>query len=288
MTTDIAILNSMADKDFDACLAFHERHGLHWLDLRDSIYGRTAVELDVETAHRAKDKIDAAGLEVYCLSTSIMFDDIAKGADQFEHHFAQLTAVIEPARVLSPRFFRLIAAVAPGQPRRPLADVAAANPWLVEAYRRAIDLLHANGFIVTIENEAPDCIITTAEDALRFFQLLDCDGAAGFTWDIQNQWRCGPFPSLETYEKLKPIIQYVHVKGGRHIDEATRALKWNVALEDASWPVAEIVRQVVADGTSPVICINMPVHGSPLPGYDYDNVVVRDIAFMRQLIGGAR
>ena len=77
MASKLAILNAMASPDFDRALDLHRQWGLVWIDLKDSIYGHTVETLDEGTALRAKDAIDAAGLKVNCLSTSLMHDDLA-------------------------------------------------------------------------------------------------------------------------------------------------------------------------------------------------------------------
>ena len=60
-------------------------------------------------------------------------------------------------------------------------------------------------------------------------------------------------------------------------------LKWRSGLEDAAWPVREITSQVIADGVSPVICLNGS-HGERKADYDYTDVTERDLAYVRQLI----
>ena len=60
----------------------------------------------------------------------------------------------------------------------------------------------------------------------------------------------------------------------------------NVALEDSDWAVAEITRRVVADGVSPVICLNPPQHGAEREGYDYDSLPERDARFLRDSVPG--
>ena len=133
---------------------------------------------------------------------------------------------------------------------------------------------------MVIENEVHGCIWSRPEEILSFFQMLDRDGKVLLTWDVQNLWQMGTFPSVEVYEQLKPLIGLVHLKGGM-VEGSSRQLKWRSALEDASWPVAEIVGRIIADGASPVICLN-PSHGEARPGYNYDDVVGRDLAFMRR------
>ena len=64
-------------------------------------------------------------------------------------------------------------------------------------------------------------------------------------------------------------------------DKPGGPLQWRSALEDASWPVTEILSEVLADGASPILCLN-PSHGQPKPGYDYSNVTKRDIDFLRR------
>jgi hypothetical protein len=47
--------------------------------------------------------------------------------------------------------------------------------------------------------------------------------------------------------------------------------------------VTEITRRVIADGVSPVICLN-PSHGRPRPGVDAGDVTERDLQYVRDLI----
>lgn len=289
MTTELTVLNSMADQDFDRALGIHKRWGIRWLDLRDSIYGHNVADLDEPTAERARAAIDShGGFEVCCLSSSLMFDDVLKGEAHFrERHLSAVGRLARTADILKPRFVRLIAGLYGDRKAggNAVADMLKSQPWVIDVYRQAIDELAAAGHTVTIENESPNCFLTTPEEVDTFFHALDRRQNVGFTWDIQNQWGCGVFPTVAQYEQLKPLIQYVHVKGGRYDDPAVKHLDWNVALDDANWPVRDIIGRVVADGVSPVICINMPFHGEMQPGYDYTNVTERDIAFMRTIEG---
>ena len=290
MTTELAILNGMASKDFDRSLALHREWGLKWLDLRDSIYGDTVGDLDEDKALRVRDAIDAAGLEVYCLSTTLLHEDLAKGEEHFRtHHIDRIAAMAPAVRILRPKFFRLLAARLPEGPKGEpaLATFERDYKWVVPLYREAVDRAAELGAPVTIENEARDCMLATSRDMVDFFEALDRSDSVGFTWDIQNQWTCGSFPSIEDYRRLKPLLQYVHVKGGQYSDPTTRELAFKSSLEEASWPVAEIVQQVVDDGVSPVLCIN-PSKGKLKPEYDYDygDVTRLDIEFLRREIKG--
>ena len=59
--TQLTILNSMAGQDFEAALRQHVAWGLHWLDLKDRIFGKGIIDLSDDEALLAKDLI-AAGL----------------------------------------------------------------------------------------------------------------------------------------------------------------------------------------------------------------------------------
>lgn len=240
----LTMLNSMAATDFGESLRVHQEWGLEWMDLRDEIYGNWLKTLDVPTAQRAKAAIDAAGLKVFCLSTSIFFADIAKGEQEFrDGHLEKLKEIIEVAKVFQPQVVRIIAAQLPekepGTPSIPL--IKEKYPWLVEVYREALQLIADAGLTPTIENEAFQCFLSLPEDFTEFFEWLDRPEIAHLTWDVQNQWATGVFPSLEVYETLKPLMHYYHVKGGQ-TDGTSDKLAWNVALEDASWPVVEITQ----------------------------------------------
>lgn len=283
------MLNSMADADFETALARHREWGLRWVDLRDEIYGKRVKDLTVADAHRARAAIDAAGLEVACLSTGVFFEDVANGEEVFRmNHLAQLDHLLDVAAVLRPRFFRLIAAQLPERDARENAVplLKRKYPWLVDVYREAIDRIVAAGFQPTIENEAFRCFLSQTQDFVDFFAWLDRP-AVSLTWDINNQWATGVFPTLADYEQLRPLIAYYHLKGGK-CDGESDTLVWNSALEDSDFAVEDITRRVIDDGVSPVICLNPSQHGAPLDGYDYSDLALRDLRYLQSTFEGIR
>lgn len=285
----LTMLNSMADQDFRTALSRHREWGLQWLDLRDGIYGHWVAALDLETARRARADIDESGLDVFCMSTSIFYDDIDKGEAAFraEKHLGKLDHIIALAQIFRPKVVRLIAAQLGSRTfeENAVETIERKHPWVFDIYREAIDRVCAAGLNPTIENECKKCFIAKPEEFLLFFDRLDRAGEVALTWDVQNGWSCGVFPAVDVYDRIKPLIQYYHVKGGQ-AEPGTRRLAWNVALEEADWPVVELTRRVVADGVSPVICINPPQHGENKPGYDYASVAKRDVDFLRANVPG--
>src|SRR4029078_5822862 len=98
-------------------------------------------------------------------------------------------------------------------------------PLLLGQYQEAVDRISEAGYQTTIENETGKCIFSKPSEVNDFFALLDRKGQACFTWDVQNMWEFGTFPSLDVYEQFKEHIGYYHVKGGQVQGESV-ALRW--------------------------------------------------------------
>jgi sugar phosphate isomerase/epimerase len=280
----VTITSSVLGADFRTVLDRHAELGLRDLDLKDEIFGHAVLDLSDEQVANVRELADARDLSVYCESTVLFRDEIERGEEHFRRDLGRVRRAVEVAGVLRPGLVRLI--VASTTTRAPDTDLldhlATAAPWLLGLYREAISVLNAAGFTVTIENEVGGCLFTSANDATRFFGELPGREAVNFTWDIQNLWEAGEFPSVDVYRTLRDIIGYVHVKGGIADDHGQ--LRWKSSLRDCSWPVEPILRAVVADGTSPVICVN-PCHGEAPAGYDTLAVAANDVRYLQQLTG---
>ena len=278
----LTMLNAMGNSDFSLALETHKEWGLKVLDLKDSIFGKSFIDLNPREAQQAKALIETHGLSVYCLSSVLFYEEVEIGEAEFRQrsvdHVERLLTV---AQVLKPQVIRLLAAKSTQRARHTniVPYLKKEHPWLISLYRQAIDRIHAAGFGVTIENEAHACIFSNPTEILDFFHELDRPQTASFTYDIQNLWQMGTFPTVESYHQLAGLTRYFHVKGGR-ADGGT-ALVWRSPLEDASWPVKEIVRLAIDDGISPVFCLN-PSHGKSPEGYDHGGVTKKDIDFLRK------
>jgi hypothetical protein len=281
------MLNSMASREFESALERHVEWGVRVLDLKDCIFGKSIVDLTDEEAERASELARECGLSVHCLSTVLFHPEIELGEAAFRKgQLAPVARAVEIADIMGPSVVRLLAAQTTRRPG--LADsveyIRREHPWVIPVYREAIDRLNDAGYAVTIENEIGRCILATPQEVRGFFAMLDRQGKVSFTWDVQNMWQMGTFPTTDVYLELRDLIGYFHLKGGQHDGKST-ALRWASALKDASWPVIEITRRAVADGVSPVICLN-PSHGQAKSGYDYGDVLKRDIEFLRGNIPG--
>lgn len=280
---ELTMLNGMADSNFSTALQRHSEWGLRWLDLKDSIFGKSLNQLTDDELAKAANEVRAMNLSVYCLSTNICHQDVEAGEKTFrEQQASQLSRIISAANHFHPVFVRLLSASTSKRSGMTNSHhyLGEKHPWLFDVYRELIDTLSAQKVRVTIENECGANIWSTPTEILGFFEQLDRPKQVSFTWDVQNLWQVGTYPTLEVYHQLKPLISYYHLKGGR--EDAARKLAWASPLSEASWPVAEITREVIADGVSPVICLN-PSHGPTTPDANRSAWLQQDLDFVRNL-----
>ena len=283
----LTMLNSMAGRDLPAALDRHVEWGLEVLDLKDCLFGKAVMDLTDEDAGRAANMVERRGLSVWCMSTHLFCDDVERGELHFAaQHAGRVERAVELARILRPALVRLLAA---GGERRCMYDdcveyLAAEHPWLIPMYAQAIDRLHAAGFQATIENEVGPCILRTPADVTALFAELGRREKVCFTYDVQNLWQMGTFPTMHVYEQLRGLIGYLHLKGGQCDDgDSERTLRWRSSLAEASWPVAEITRRAVADGVCPVVCLN-PSHGRPRQEGKWEDFTKDDLNFIRESV----
>lgn len=288
MELRLTMLNSMAGSDFESALDQHAAWGIRDLDLRDAIAGKWLAALTVDEAQTAAEQVVARGMAVHCLSSTVFDSDLGDGEAAFrERHIPALAHVLDLARAFRTRFVRLVAARDGVRARgEDVAAVIERHPWVLDVYREGIDAITDSGFAAVIENEARGCILAATDDFTTFFERLDREGRVHLTWDVHNQWAAaGRLPRIGDYEQLRPILGYVHLKGGRaNADGET--LGENVALEETSYDVAGIATRVQQDGVSPVLCLNAPGHGTYIDGYDYAAVTTRDLAYLRTHVKG--
>jgi hypothetical protein len=277
------MLNAMAGREIEVSLHQLDLWGIKHLDLKDQLFGRKVEELEPDDAKQIRRMADEHGQQAYCLSSSVMVNSIDELQSPLmaEKVLGSVSSLISTAEILQPKFIRLLSASVsnPVQRQQHRAQSSLLDP-LFELYRRAVDKISDAGFTPTIENEASNCLMATPDDVEIFFHRLDRSDQVVFTWDVQNFWQMGTYPSLEIYHRLRPLIGFYHVKGGR-AEPGSHELKWRSTLEQASWPVLEISRAVQEDGVSPVICLN-PSHGKSHPDYSLDRAAEKDLAFLRE------
>lgn len=282
---DITMLNFMAGLDFIESLDQQLKWGIKILDLRDNIYGKSLIDLSDDEAMEAAQNIKSRNMTVYCFSTTLFSEDIELGEEVFKkNHIEKIDRILELARILKPKVIRLLAARSSkrGEFTNILPYIKTHKTWLIPMYRKAINKIDRAGFTATIENEANACILSKPEEILGFFKELNCGGRVFFTYDVQNLWLMGTYPSVEVYGMLSDITGYFHLNGSQSLVDGGYT-RYCTSLEDASWPVIEITKKAITEGNGVVICLN-PLKGEKKNEYDYADITKRDLDYLRNKI----
>jgi sugar phosphate isomerase/epimerase len=289
---DLTMLAEMMNQDLETAICELTELNITRLDLKNHVFDRAIDTLDNERRERLAGLVERSGMSVYCFSSTLGHRNVSEvGEREFRHELELgIGNMIETAKVVRPNKVRLLACGFHG--RADYADATAYldshAPWVFAAYRDAIDQIEAAGLAATIENE-PNTVLSAPDETLAFFARL-ARPRATFTWDVQNMWQSGTYPSLAAYHALRPLTDYVHLKGGRASADAPGDLAFRCPLEQASWPVRKIVSAVLTDGISPVLCLN-PSHGAIAADYELASLAgtpelvrteaLRDVAFLR-------
>ncbi len=288
------MLAEMMDSNLESAIAQLSELDITYLDLKNHVFGGSIDDMDDARRGRLASLVNTTGTEIYCFSSTLGHQNVSKlGEAEFRRDMTRgIDNILRTLTYIRPRMIRLLSCSF--DERDGWSDsneyLEHRAPWVYSAYRDAIKQIHDGGVQVTIENE-PNTIFSSADETAAFFERLGLGDDVGFTWDIQNMWQSGTYPTRDVYESLMPVINYVHLKGGRGAPDAPKTMTYRSPLEDASWPVIDIVAQVLTDGISPVICLN-PSHGVAPNDYAFASLVGtqelagaearRDVAFLRK------
>lgn len=279
----LTLLSSILGGDFSLALERQKSIGIRFLDLKDGLWGHTIEQLSPQQSARARALINDHEMQIHCFSTSIGHTSLESNTSESEFRARgepSLENAIRVAQVMRPQVLRLLAPrLSPTPDETAVQRLEREFPWVIGVYRDWVDKITDAGFGVLIENEARGCSLGSVADVQRFFEALSRPRAR-YIWDVQNLWQSGTFPTLEFYEQLRPLIGAVHLKGGRS-GEDERTLEWAAPLDEASWPVLDIVRAVARDGVAPFVCLN-PSHGQRPPNWDGWEVAQREVAWLRR------
>src|SRR5690606_36441981 len=123
---------------------------------------------------------------------------------------AEVEHIIQIAEVLKPKVVRLLSARSSKRDtyRDSLEYMKAKHPWVIPMYREAVDRIYSAGFQVTIENEAKKCIWSKPHAIVGFYHEMSRSNKVSLTFDVQNIWIEGTFPTMEVSRQLQPLIGY--------------------------------------------------------------------------------
>ncbi|HEY8591165.1 MAG TPA: TIM barrel protein [Naasia sp.] len=280
MTPILTLQSDMCGTSLDDVLSFNAGLGISAIDAKTGLAGEPVEALTVEAAREFRRKLVDHGAYLFAFSTSLLHVDVA-AVDALRGEAERVRALLPVLEALTPRYVRVLAptmgnragasASSEGFPVGPVSDV------IVEIARVCAEA----GAELLIENGPEASIVSSPADAVSLFSGLAArEPRVHAIWDVQNMWQCGWFPTAADLPAMAPFTRYVHVKGGRTDDGAAPGpLMWASALEDASWPVDDLLNAVTATATVEAVALN-PSHGRMPEGVTAAALRDRDIAYL--------
>jgi sugar phosphate isomerase/epimerase len=290
----LSILAEILGKDLEKVAHELPEIGLSLLDLKRHVFGHAIEEMDDTARDKLAVLMDQSDIEIFSFSSTCGYQNVSTTSERdFRDHLTRgVDNMLETLSIVRPRMVRLLACSFDDREAwdESNAYLEQHAPWVYDAYDDAIERIAEAGVAVTIENE-PNTILSNPQETVGFFDRLRTRDRVGFTWDIQNMWQSGSYPTVEAYQVLRPVINYVHTKGGQGAHEDPELLTFRSPLETATWPVREILGEILEHDSNSVICINtshgkVPAGAPPLERADRGRMeALRDIAFLRDTFG---
>lgn len=178
-----------------------EAEKIRYLELR-GVWGKSVMALTDEELDQVKRTLDERGIGVSAIGSPIGKVGID---DDFEEHLAQFRRALEIAQKMETRYIRLFSFyLPPGEnPLRHRDEVMRRMRGLVEvAEGTGITLLHENEKRIYGESSdrCLDILKTVNHPRLRAI------------FDFANFVQAGEHPYDDGFPKLRPYIEYIHVK----------------------------------------------------------------------------
>lgn len=200
-------LTGFADEispELDEQLATLELESIRYLELR-GVWGKNVLKLSDDEVERVKARLAGAGVGVSSIGSPI---GKIKIGDDFAPHLADFRRALAVARALGAPYIRIFSFFIPegDDPARYRDEVLERLGALVrEAEGSGVTLVHENEKHIygDIPERCLDILTGINSPTLRA------------AWDPANFVQCGVRPHTEGYERLRPFIDYVHVKDAR-------------------------------------------------------------------------
>jgi sugar phosphate isomerase/epimerase len=203
------------DWTLEHCVAAARQYGYDGIELRLLDGAVIEPRLDTATRRRVNAVLDAAGLPLVCLDTSLKIaqpDPQARAAQ-----IRDGLAMIELAAEWRAPLVRVFAGPPP-ETSEPDA-IASATACLLPLAERAHDL----GIAVVLETHDAFCSSAAVMQTLASVPAA----GAGVLWDLLHPYRIGEGPA-DTLSRIGARLRHVHIKDGR--PPAGGGTKWDLTL----------------------------------------------------------
>ncbi|HEY8458458.1 MAG TPA: sugar phosphate isomerase/epimerase family protein [Actinopolymorphaceae bacterium] len=202
--------------------------------LRGEVALHTLEEFSPSGLARTKAALDAAGIEVACLDTSVRFisPDPQERAEQHE----QALTYARIAAALGSPYIRLFGGSVPdSSPER-----EEAIKRIAEGLAEAASAVKAEGVTAILETHDSFCTSAQVRELLSYAPTDDL----GILWDVLHSLRTGE--ALEdTWNALGDRIKHVHLKDSSHYSPTSFDL---VLAGEGTVPILELVELLARNG----------------------------------------
>ena len=258
----IAVTTDEVDDDLAVALAFLERFGLRWAEIRN-IGGKYNTAQPEQAIRAARRQLDAGGVKLAILDTGffkVPLPDAKALAAQWE----LLEKAFANADILGTKLIRVFAFTYPrgGKPD------PAQYPRIYDLVAQASEKAQRAGFTFALENVGGSYVATAAQAADLLAAVKS--PALGLTWDPNNSAGEGdpePFPA--GYKKLDPRrIHHVHLRDYQRTPDG--GAKW-CGVGDGEFDHVGQIRALLKDGYQGALSLetHFQIDGSKAKASEY-------------------
>ena len=196
------VLSAFADEagaTLEEQIAALQRNNIRYMEIR-GVNGKSICRTPLETVAEYKAKLDAAGIKVETIGSSI--GKVELTAD-YNAHLAMFLHTLAVAKILGATRIRMFSIFMPKD-----EDPAAYKELVMTRMQEMIEIAAGTGITLYHENEKG----IYGDNDSRVLELMDAfAGKMKFIFDPANFIQCGCDP-LSIYPQLKSRIDYFHMK----------------------------------------------------------------------------
>ncbi len=188
-----------ASSNVDEQIVAMKRNGLQGLEIR-GVDGQNIAEISLDKAREVRQKMDAAGLQVWTIGSPVGKAPIEE--PNLEQELDKLRHVIELAKILGAENIRLFSFFMPKD-----EDPCAYRDEVLRRMKAFADVAEGSGIDLCHENEKG----IYGDNADRCLELLQAEPRLKGIFDPANFVQAGE-DTLRAWDMLKDRIKYMHIK----------------------------------------------------------------------------
>ncbi len=227
-------------RNFEEAVDLCARAGVHNIELRRGIGGRSVTECTDDEVARMKEILARYESRVVCIGSPVGKCDIYDDA-QCRRHVQWFDKMCRLADSFGTRIIRGFAFHNPNgqQPGAQRPDIDRLLPRMVDKLSPIVQKAEKEGVYFCLESEPTTCSGTCSEIA----KIIDGLGGSpnlAVAWDIYNAAELGEDPLAEGYPKIRGRVRHLHIKPNKYKNIET--------VNETAVSYEQIMRLLLDDG----------------------------------------